>query len=72
MQRAAKWALNEMFQTNSEKGKLLFLNDLYPLMIHGPEHLSQNIQARGCQKKDWRVKGLNFLEKLHLANEGFG
>lgn len=45
MQSAAKWALNEMFQTNSEKGKLLFLNDLYPLTIRGPEHLSRNIQA---------------------------
>lgn len=56
MQSAAKWVLNEMFQTNSEKGKLLFLNDLYPLTIHGPEHLSQNIQAWGCQKKDWRLR----------------
>lgn len=57
MQSAGKWVLDEMFQTNSEKSKLLFLNDLYFLMIHGPEHLSQNIQAPGCQqKKDWRLR----------------
>lgn len=66
---AAKRALNNIFQTNSKKGKQVcyFLSDPQP-WTSVPKYSGSRLPA----EEGLEVKGLTFLKKLYLAKKDFG